>query len=318
MMMSSPPISIESPEALGDPWIVYTGHSKLITKKKTTKYGIIPNAISPPPPPTSTPLPTTSLPTTPLPNSDMEINGNTIDYSDNKLEVPLPFGYHLDLDFLRYCSDSESVSSETLERLQELRKQRRKQRKTLESLMGMRKDKQGNRKKSGSSGKTHYITTGIKKIHSPPEKIKLPDKMNPEALSSAIREAVNDFEQCLEKSKDEEEGYLRPKRKDRNQCSKFNTFPRAMPSPTPPQESEDGDENAQPNVTSTFKLFRPSIGSNSSLTSSLSSSSILSNLPSSVETRTDADRLETDSIASITSETSTQQLKHIREQVRKL
>jgi hypothetical protein len=59
---------------------------------------------------------------------------------DEKFEVPLPFGYHLDLDFLRVCSDDPS--GETLEKLKELRKMRRKQRKTLEALMGFRQQQE--------------------------------------------------------------------------------------------------------------------------------------------------------------------------------
>ena len=53
-----------------------------------------------------------------------------------QLKVPLPFGYHLDLDFLRVCSD-ELVSDETLQKLKELKRQRRKERKQLEALMGI-------------------------------------------------------------------------------------------------------------------------------------------------------------------------------------
>ena len=52
------------------------------------------------------------------------------------MQVPLPFGYHLDLDFLRVCSD-ELVSDETLQKLKELKRQRRKERKQLEALMGI-------------------------------------------------------------------------------------------------------------------------------------------------------------------------------------
>ena len=48
----------------------------------------------------------------------------------------MPFGYHLDLDFLRVCSD-ELVSGETLQKLKELKRQRRKERKQLEALMGI-------------------------------------------------------------------------------------------------------------------------------------------------------------------------------------
>ena len=35
------------------------------------------------------------------------------------LKVPLPFGYHLDLDFLRVCSDKGSAADE--EKLQKLK-----------------------------------------------------------------------------------------------------------------------------------------------------------------------------------------------------
>merc|ERR1719283_330351 len=73
-------------------------------------------------------------------NSGSEVNGNittTIETKGGeKFEVPLPFGYHLDLDFLRVCSD-ELVSGETLQKLKELKKQRRKERKQLEALMGI-------------------------------------------------------------------------------------------------------------------------------------------------------------------------------------
>merc|ERR1719500_441721 len=50
-----------------------------------------------------------------------EVNGNLNQPTMNvettegeKFEVPFPFGYHLDLDFLRVCSD-ELVSGETLQ-----------------------------------------------------------------------------------------------------------------------------------------------------------------------------------------------------------
>ena len=86
----------------------------------------------------------------PAPGGGGEVNGNNLNPPrimstsakgaanglDEKFEVPLPFGYHLDLDFLRVCSDDPS--GETLEKLKELRKMRRKQRKTLEALMGFR------------------------------------------------------------------------------------------------------------------------------------------------------------------------------------
>ena len=55
-------------------------------------------------------------------------------------EIPLPFGYHMDLDFVRFCSEDTMISEETLDRLKDLRRQRRKQRKTLEALMGIRQE----------------------------------------------------------------------------------------------------------------------------------------------------------------------------------
>ena len=57
-------------------------------------------------------------------------------FKADKFEIPLPFGYHLDLDFLRFCSEDLVVSGETLEKLKDLRRERRQQRKTLEALMG--------------------------------------------------------------------------------------------------------------------------------------------------------------------------------------
>ena len=57
----------------------------------------------------------------------------------DKFEIPLPFGFHMDLDFLRFCNE-DPVTSETLERLKELRKARRKQRKQLEAFMGFQRE----------------------------------------------------------------------------------------------------------------------------------------------------------------------------------
>ena len=72
-------------------------------------------------------------------NGNSSSHNNTMSlprsFKADKFEIPLPFGYHMDLDFLRFCSD-ELVSDETLEKLKDLRKARRQQRKTLEALMG--------------------------------------------------------------------------------------------------------------------------------------------------------------------------------------
>jgi len=35
-----------------------------------------------------------------------EQNGN---HKEDKFEVPLPFGYHMDLDFLRFCSEQTNT-----------------------------------------------------------------------------------------------------------------------------------------------------------------------------------------------------------------
>ena len=78
------------------------------------------------------------------PNMKMETPG------EDKFEVPLPFGYHLDLDFLRVC-DGESNSEETIQKLKELKKTRRKQRKELEALMGI-KQEQYRKKRLASKG----------------------------------------------------------------------------------------------------------------------------------------------------------------------
>lgn len=214
-----------------------------------------------------------------------EINGNNVDKS--KLEVPLPFGYHMDLDFLRVCSsDFDTLSSETLERLKDLRKQRRKQRKTLEALMGMRKDKPVFN--SNTNGQYHPRPTWTSTPKTAPDVIR-----TPEFLQEAIRDVVLDFEHCLERSKENSSTGGKDK-------FKFNTYPRM------PDSSQTSEHRL---------LYQHDPGSNTSLNSSISTSSYLSNLPSSVQHKSQTDRFETESIASINSETSTQALKQIREQV---
>ena len=54
------------------------------------------------------------------------MNGSAWRGSQPNFEIPLPFGYHMDLDFVRFCSeDTSAVSEETLDRLRDLRRQRR-------------------------------------------------------------------------------------------------------------------------------------------------------------------------------------------------
>ena len=131
----------------------------------------------------------------------------------------------------------------------------------------------------------------------------------PEFIKEALRDAVQDFEQCLQRSKDDR--LLQPKTStpkvkmfdliEDSKCAKFNTFPRSLSSP---------EDNQQQQQTSTYKMFRQS--SNSSLSSTSSNSeAVLAGLPSSVP----ATRDYSESIASITSEMSTHTLKNIREQM---
>ena len=54
-------------------------------------------------------------------NGNLSPNGNgmspngVMSPSDLRFEVPLPFGYHMDLDFLRVCSDD--INDESLQKL---------------------------------------------------------------------------------------------------------------------------------------------------------------------------------------------------------
>ena len=82
---------------------------------------------------------------------------STFDAPIAQLQVPLPFGYHLDLDFLRVCSD-ELVSDETLQKLKELKRQRRKERKQLEALMGITQVLPCHQKQDAE----HFLSAGTK------------------------------------------------------------------------------------------------------------------------------------------------------------
>jgi hypothetical protein len=247
-------------------------------------------------------------------------------------EIPLPFGYHMDLDFLRFCSDNEMVSGETLDRLKDLRKQRRKQRKTLEALMGIRQEQYRDRERKvkddiarkNTPPSLKQSTLLIQHMTTSRSKQPPPDVVTtPEFIKEALRDAVQDFELCLARSKDDKLVKTSTPRKGGIQnfdllegdaagskLSKFNTFPRALSSP---------EDNIKQQQTATYKMFRQS--SNSSLSSISTSTSmgatspdaVLAGLPSSVPSRKYLD--ETESITSITSEMSTHTLKSIREQM---
>ena len=222
----------------------------------------------------------------------VEINGNNMNNNninkniklidDDKFEVPLPFGYHMDLDFLRMC-DGKIIDGQTLDRLKDLRKARRKQRKTLEALMGIRHEQERNKSNNNSR---KYITTNVKRVNLDQKRPNPPDLVQtPKFLRDALKDAVSQFEQTLEGSQVEFTATSTPKN-----ASKFNTFPRR------------DDEATATSVDA----------SNSSLNSD---AVFLSSLPSSVLERRNED--DGDSIASISSDMSTHTLKNIREQMAK-
>ena len=68
-----------------------------------------------------------------MPISDTNTNLNRPPNSTDEptplqnFEIPLPFGYHMDLDFVRFCSEDTMISEETLDRLKDLRRQRREE-----------------------------------------------------------------------------------------------------------------------------------------------------------------------------------------------
>ncbi len=256
-----------------------------------------------------------------------EVNGNlTYGFkgprADDRFEIPLPFGYHMDLDFLRFCS-GELVNGETLNRLKELRRQRRKQRKTLEVLMGIRQEQKERemRKQPQQLGQNRSSSTP--RVSAPSavgQPLQQPDLVKtPEFVAEALRDAVCDFERHLERSRVEEERSAlglsgldllhssTPKDSSSStKCARFNTFPRALSSP----DEGGGNASSSTNI-STFKLFRQP--SNSSISSaSTSPDAVLANLPSSVRAENNT---ETESITSITSDMSTGALRNIREQM---
>merc|ERR1711962_1709583 len=149
-----------------------------------------------------------SLPTTTTSNGNGngEVNGNNVTSPPNgapPFEVPLPFGYHLDLDFLRVCSD-ELVSGETLQKLKELKKQRRKERKTLEALMGIKQEQ--TKEKLRMLKEMPPPMSPIMKKKSPPTTLQLsqPDIIHSsELVREALRESMLSFQETLDQYKDE-------------------------------------------------------------------------------------------------------------------
>ncbi|KAG1685801.1 KN motif and ankyrin repeat domain-containing protein 1 [Nymphon striatum] len=101
-----------------------------------------------------------------------------------------PYGYHIDLDFVRYC---ESVASgEYLRQLKELKKCRRRQRKSMEAYVNYYENRQ----------KLPYNSEVRKMKPSPPPP---PDLVT---SGDSLQDAVMDFEQVLKKTmEDRSKGY---------------------------------------------------------------------------------------------------------------
>merc|ERR1719474_1717588 len=249
-----------------------------------------------------------------------EVNGNLNPPTMNvettegeKFEVPLPFGYHLDLDFLRVCSD-ELVSGENLQKLKELKKARRKQRKTLEALMGIKQEQKDREKRLRDLPATSRHTINLK---TPPKTLQLdqPDIVNSsELVREALRESMLSFQETLDQYKEQNLSDFdlinTSTPNGGKKVNKFNTFPRIQ---------NLGSPDEMPTGKLSRQLSNSSISSISTSSSALpyntplTPEAYLASLPSSVIPM--ADEMETNSIGSISSEMSTNTLRNVREQM---
>merc|ERR1719237_641160 len=250
-----------------------------------------------------------------------EVNGNNltseIPNGSPPFEVPLPFGYHLDLDFLRVCSD-ELVSDETLQKLKELKRQRRKERKQLEALMGITQDREKQRLMQGMPPPM----SPIMKKKSPPTTLQLsqPDIIHSsELVREALRESMLSFQETLDQYKDEAgdisdfdliSGGITSTPATKMKSPKYSTFPRQNLG-SPNDDIPLGKLSRQ--------LSNSSISSISTSSSALpyntplTPEAYLASLPSSIQLK--PDEMETNSIVSISSEMSTSTLRNVREQM---
>jgi len=255
--------------------------------------------------------------------SNGEVNGNNLTSPPNgapPFEVPLPFGYHLDLDFLRVCSD-ELVSGETLQKLKELKRQRRKERKQLEALMGITQE-QKEREKQRLMQEMPPPMSPIMKKKSPPTTLQLsqPDIIHSsELVREALRESMLSFQETLDQYKDEAgdisdfdliSGGITSTPAAKMKSSKYSTFPRQNLG-SPNDDIPLGKLSRQ--------LSNSSISSISTSSSALpyntplTPEAYLASLPSSIQMK--PDEMETNSIVSISSEMSTSTLRNVREQM---
>merc|ERR1719430_2104649 len=265
----------------------------------------------------------TATTTTTNGNGNGEVNGNNVTSPPNgapPFEVPLPFGYHLDLDFLRVCSD-ELVSGETLQKLKELKRQRRKERKQLEALMGIRQE-QKEKEKQRMMRDMPPAMSPIMKKKSPPTTLQLsqPDIIHSsELVREALRESMLSFQETLDQYKDEAgdisdfdliSGGITSTPATKMKSPKYSTFPRQNLG-SPNDDIPLGKLSRQ--------LSNSSISSISTSSSALpyntplTPEAYLASLPSSVIPM--ADEMETNSIGSISSEMSTNTLRNVREQM---
>jgi len=252
-----------------------------------------------------------------------EVNGNNLTSPPNgapPFEVPLPFGYHLDLDFLRVCSD-ELVSGETLQKLKELKRQRRKERKQLEALMGITQE-QKEREKQRLLQDMPPPMSPIMKKKSPPTTLQLsqPDIIHSsELVREALRESMLSFQETLDQYKDEAgdisdfdliTGGITSTPAGKTKSPKYSTFPRQNLG-SPNDDIPVGKLSRQ--------LSNSSISSISTSSSALpyntplTPEAYLASLPSSIQMK--PDEMETNSIVSISSEMSTSTLRNVREQM---
>merc|ERR1719430_1696726 len=266
----------------------------------------------------------TATTTTTNGNGNGEVNGNNVTSPPNgapPFEVPLPFGYHLDLDFLRVCSD-ELVSGETLQKLKELKRQRRKERKQLEALMGITQE-QKEREKQRLMQEMPPPMSPIMKKKSPPTTLQLsqPDIIHSsELVREALRESMLSFQETLDQYKDEagdisdfdliSGGITSTPANVKTKSAKYSTFPRQNLG-FPNDDIPVGKLSRQ--------LSNSSISSISTSSSALpyntplTPEAYLASLPSSIQMK--PDEKETNSIVSISSEMSTSTLRNVREQM---
>merc|ERR1719150_2656427 len=256
-------------------------------------------------------------------NGNGEVNGNNVTSPPNgapPFEVPLPFGYHLDLDFLRVCSD-ELVSGETLQKLKELKRQRRKERKQLEALMGITQE-QKDREKQRLMNDMPPPMSPIMKKKSPPTTLQLsqPDIIHSsELVREALRESMLSFQETLDQYKDEAgdisdfdliTGGITTTPAGKTKSPKYSTFPRQnLGSPNDDIPVGKLSRQLSNSSISSISTSSAALPYNTPLTPE----AYLASLPSSIQMK--PDEMETNSIVSISSEMSTSTLRNVREQM---